>query len=434
MQEAIQLPEITGLLASRSLEPSPGWTFTSTFRPTPDIPVRLLHAYQRVISADGNRSALESVEREIDQSFDDSQLRVLLGIEYLRFGTIADRERATLHFRKAKSLAPASYEPAHFLSAALLAAGEVKGAYKNARVARRAALTPRERSTSEWIMAVALSQLDDWKKAVEHMERAVHDAPDDADVRSTYARMLVRVGRLVEALPILDQLHEELPRDIALHAERLAVLVDLGRVDDALVAAQSAAAAEPEGAVQAMYLGTILNEIGRFDESIAEYVRSERLFAKKPELADGRAAALQAIAIVLLRRVKAEPGSGDHDAWLRQAEEAVEQALELAPDNSSILTTAAIIAQIEGRLEEASDLYEDSLELDPDYQIARVNLGDLRRHIATLDDDEREQLLVDAGLLCRPVEPLDESYWDMPAPSIPSDLLVRAIEDDRDGR
>lgn len=50
------------------------------------------------------------------------------------------------------------------------------------------------------------------------------------------------------------------------------------------------------------------------------------------------------------------------------------------------------------------------------------------------DEDEELRLLAAQGQVRLGNEPLDESFWDLPAPRVPAHLLKRAIEIERDGR
>lgn len=51
---------------------------------------------------------------------------------------------------------------------------------------------------------------------------------------------------------------------------------------------------------------------------------------------------------------------------------------------------------------------------------------------AGIDLDAEEEGLVAAGLLRLPTAPLTEDFWKLPAPSVPMDRLLAAIEAERD--
>ena len=48
------------------------------------------------------------------------------------------------------------------------------------------------------------------------------------------------------------------------------------------------------------------------------------------------------------------------------------------------------------------------------------------------DEEEEERQLVAAGLLKLGGGPIEDSFWEMPAPRVSADKVQRALEEDRD--
>ena len=48
------------------------------------------------------------------------------------------------------------------------------------------------------------------------------------------------------------------------------------------------------------------------------------------------------------------------------------------------------------------------------------------------DEEEEERQLVAAGLLRLGAGPIEDSFWDLPAPRVSSDKVQRALQEDRD--
>ena len=49
------------------------------------------------------------------------------------------------------------------------------------------------------------------------------------------------------------------------------------------------------------------------------------------------------------------------------------------------------------------------------------------------DEGEEERQLVAAGLLRLGAGPIEDSFWDLPAPRVAGDKVQRALQEDRDG-
>jgi tetratricopeptide (TPR) repeat protein len=82
-------------------------------------------------------------------------------------------------------------------------------------------------------MAVLLLKLRKLDEALEFSGDALGRHPDNPEFALTHARVLRRLGRLDEALPLLEGIYTPQKRDVFISAEYCKLLVDLGRIGEA---------------------------------------------------------------------------------------------------------------------------------------------------------------------------------------------------------
>jgi protein O-mannosyl-transferase len=116
------------------------------------------------------------------------------------------------------------------------------------------------------------------------------------------------------------------------------------------------------------YMGTFLEDQGKFDEALAHYREAVRL---KPDYAEAH---------TNLGAVLAHEG--------RDAESVAEynEALRLKPDDAIAHTNLGLLLQSQGREDDAIAHYQEALRLKPDFAEAHNNLGSALAHQGQLDE------------------------------------------------
>ena len=166
---------------------------------------------------------------------------------------------------------------------------------------------------------------------------------------------------------------------VALHAE--------GRLEDALAVFGPLQAAHPTDAGLNARLGTVLAQLGRFQEGLPFLKQAARLQPDNPDTLNNLGLALQ--------------GSGDREGaaevWndlgclfyrrkaYEQAQALFERALELAPDHIGAGTNLGATLQAQGRHQEAIAKLSALLKHRPDEAAAHTNLANAHMGAGDLD-------------------------------------------------
>lgn len=206
-----------------------------------------------------------------------------------------------------------------------------------------------------------------------------------------------REGRKDEALRIFERGVAQLPNNVELPQNAIALRLELGRTSHAdTVAAYEQLAPKASGNASAQYnLGQSLLQAGRLDEAEAAFRRSLELspssvasmtalavvasqkgdFAGSVALCrralaiDPRAiAALQQLGVALMRTGEV-PG----------AVVALENAMQLDPADKETLNRLGVAYARSGRFDDARRVWEQALAIDPGFAGARQNLERLRQ-------------------------------------------------------
>ncbi|MEM8995857.1 MAG: tetratricopeptide repeat protein [Acidobacteriota bacterium] len=156
------------------------------------------------------------------------------------------------------------------------------------------------------------------------------------------------------------------------HNERAGVLLRLGRVEEALADVERAIELSPPYPEAWINLGQILNLLGRFDDAASAYSRALDLDPERLLPWLGRAQAREARGLV-------EPAIGDY-----------RRALVLDPRQPTVWANLAALEYEAGRLDRALAARERAVEGQPDvadfYQNRAVVLADLGRPEAAAND------------------------------------------------
>jgi tetratricopeptide (TPR) repeat protein len=132
-------------------------------------------------------------------------------------GAIDAQEQHVANNPNAQTLAPAAAEFYHEGIQAYLRVIELRGSE-----------TPLDRFSN---LVIAYTQLEDYPNAIAMAERVFERAPDDVPVRSMYADVLKRSGRLEEALAALDLIIDSHP---TARLRKATWLIEVRRLEDAV--------------------------------------------------------------------------------------------------------------------------------------------------------------------------------------------------------
>jgi tetratricopeptide (TPR) repeat protein len=135
------------------------------------------------------------------------------------------------------------------------------------------------------------------------------------------------------------------------------VLIQQGKIDEAIWHLEQAQRLKPDDAVQHSNLGLALAQAGRVREAIGQYEQALRI---KPDYA----AAHSNLGLALARVGKPQ-----------EAMEHCEQALRINPDLADAHCNLGVVLAQTGRVPEAIEHFEQALRINPDLAEAHYNLG-----------------------------------------------------------
>ena len=179
--------------------------------------------------------------------------------------------------------------------------------------------------------------------------------PSASPVRARYARLLFEIGRLGDAIPQLQRLHESQP-DNAEHLCNLGYLLVLtGDLPEGLKRLEQAVSLAPGFAAALGNLGLTYNKLGQPDKG--EFTLRQAL-AAAPDFAE--AWTNLALSLFALGR-------------LQEAEQAARKAVRLAPGVADMHCNLALILQESLALDDALAAYRRALSLAPGHLAAQSN-------------------------------------------------------------
>ncbi|HXO28182.1 MAG TPA: tetratricopeptide repeat protein [Thermoanaerobaculia bacterium] len=245
---------------------------------------------------------------------------------------------------------------------------------------------------------------DAWRLMGKYDE-AIAAVEQDSDyplALGTKGAALLELGRVEDALQVLDRAVALDPNYAFGLAARGQVLHLLGRFAEALESLQRAVALDPGNAIWMAGCGEVLRQLGRFDEALEIL---DRAIASRPQLAfahgtragilwaSGRleealTAADRAIELdpKYLFALFVESAVLRRLGRLEQALAALDQAVALDPDDASIHTRRGDTLRRLGRLEEALAALDRAVALDPGNASVHADRGDVLRRLGRLDD------------------------------------------------
>jgi tetratricopeptide (TPR) repeat protein len=154
------------------------------------------------------------------------------------------------------------------------------------------------------------------------------------------------------------------------HNNRGVLLLNRGRVDEAIEAFRAALEEEPEFLVARINLGRSYMLKGNSDEALAVFADVLRRDPQAQEVEN------------FVGNIHMERGdTGQAEAHLRRA-------IEIEPDNADARNSLGILYERMGRLEAAAAEYETVIRVDPDYGEGYNNLGNVFKKMGRLADAE----------------------------------------------
>jgi tetratricopeptide (TPR) repeat protein len=240
----------------------------------------------------------------------------------------------------------------------------VRAAAAYAEVPKGAELYP----TARMRRAMALLQAGQAGEALVPLKEAVVDRPEDWDAYPVYARALELTGDAAGGETLLR--HALARHPVASLYEGLSeLLVRRGRMGEAVEMLRAALKQAPKDEQLLFALGVALERQGRLDEAVQ---RMREVLAVNPD----HAAALNFIGYSL-----AERGSG-----FDEAERLIQRALQLRPETGAYLDSLGWVYYCRGQYEKAVGTLEHAATLSPYEPVIIEHLGDAYRKLAKLPE------------------------------------------------
>ena len=215
---------------------------------------------------------------------------------------------------------------------------------------------------------------------------------------------LYQTGRYVDAEKLSVSITEEFPKHPFAWKVLAAVLKQIGRISESLIASQRSVQLDPQDAEAHSNLGNTLQQQSRLEEAEASYGQAITL---KPDYAEahynlgntlkeqGRlneAEASYGQAITLKPDyAEAHYNLGNtlkEQGRLNEAEASYGQAITLKPNDAEAYSNLGVMLQELGRLNEAEASYGQAITLKPNDAEAHNNLGVMLQELGRLDEAE----------------------------------------------
>ena len=229
-------------------------------------------------------------------------------------------------------------------------------------------------------------------EAIEHLIAAI--AEDPARTVQVYRALVLQLynaGRFAEGEAFSARGLERHPRDYDLLNTRGVLLRKLKRQPEAVGVFEAAIKLNPKGPAAQQNLGNVLLDLGEFAKAEALYTKLLRLDPRNSEYHRqmGRALSRQGkIEPALMRLRQAVSFKRENvDAWLdmiglfneefrhKEAEEAIDKALAIAPGNMRLAESKALVMRRAGQSARSEAFLEEQLPAHPDSPWIHYQLG-----------------------------------------------------------
>ena len=210
-------------------------------------------------------------------------------------------------------------------------------------------------------LARGLLALERYGEAEPHFLEASRRLPSQVEAWEGLAEARSGRGDPEGALAALKEAQAGIPDDAGLHQREGAILVRMGRLDDARKAYETAVSLAPKDALLLARYGELLRNLGKIDESI------QRL-REATEIDPQGAPYWNSLGMTL-----------GGTARLTEAEVAFRKAVDLENENPRYAFNLGLILMRQNRPTEARPFFEKALEIEPRFEDARRHLAEIGR-------------------------------------------------------
>jgi tetratricopeptide (TPR) repeat protein len=289
-------------------------------------------------------------------------------------------ENAEAAFRTAITIAPKNPTPRASLAGVFMAQGKGDQAESVLREAK-AQLSP-DPAGYRMLGDFYLNE-GDTAKALTEFASLTREHPADLNVRKSYAQLLILSHQLDEAAKLTDEMLKRAPQDDGALILKGQILLQTGKIDDALQALQQAVKGNPANAFGHYQLGMAYLAKGNTNQAEGEWRAAVQI---RPDLADawialGRTAsdrrdwaALELIGVQLMNISPGSPGGHLFHATARMnqndatgAEADLKQLIQVAPQNPLGYAKLGQLRAFTKRWNESEALYREALNRSPNF-------------------------------------------------------------------
>jgi tetratricopeptide (TPR) repeat protein len=208
-------------------------------------------------------------------------------------------------------------------------------------------------------LARGLLALERYAEAEPHFLEASRTLPNQIEAWEGLSHARSSRGDLAGALAALKEGQNAVPAAAELHQREGAILVRMGRKDEARLAYETAVDLAPEDALLRARYGELLRDLGAVDESVQN-------LRKATEIDPERGAYWNSLGMTL----------GGYGRFA-ESEEAFRKAVAIESENPRYTFNLGLILMRQDRPAEARPFFEKALELEPRFE-------DARRHLAAI--------------------------------------------------
>jgi arylsulfatase A-like enzyme/Flp pilus assembly protein TadD len=210
-------------------------------------------------------------------------------------------------------------------------------------------------------LARGLLALERYGEAARHFEEASGRLPSQHEVWEGLSESRFALGDLEGALGAIQEAQAHIHGNSALHQREGALLVRMGRLEEARKAYEAAVNLDPKDAhVRARY-GELLRGMGRIEESIQQ-------LREATELDPDEGSYWNSLGMTL-----------GGNARLGEAEASFRKAVELESENPRYAFNLGLILVRQNRPKEARPFFETALRLEPRFEEARRYLAEINQ-------------------------------------------------------
>ena len=317
-------------------------TFNSMLQLETATPEDLIHV-GRIFGYEGKyEQALRFYDRAEEMLPENADLHALKGEAYIAMEEV---EKAGQEYREAVRIEPDRINSWMVLAQLAESEEEWEEALRDYGVVLR--LTPNPAPILEDIIRVA-AKIGDFSKAIEITRRLVDENPDNGVLWGLLGVLDYQVESLEEANRALEKAIEMGVDSYQLYLTLGRSLMEMGKTDEAIQNLEKAISLEPDEPIGRINLALAYFSAGDYEKAMANVEKVEEVQAES-----NQASYLKGLILSRMERYI-------------EAIEPLETAMAGAPENTEILFSLAIAYERTGQREQAVDLLQKILTIDPD--------------------------------------------------------------------